>query len=56
MDDVAAVGGVERIGDLDGEVERLVGGKRLAFDAVPQRLAFEPLHDDEWPPSCSPTS
>ena len=49
MNDVAAVRRVQRIGDLDRELERLVAGKRLAVDAFLQRLPFEPLHHDEGP-------
>ena len=47
MDDAGGVRGVERIGDLHGEVEQRVDRQRRAVDAVAQRLAVEQLHDEE---------
>ena len=41
------VGGVERVGDLDAEVEDLIQLERLALDAVLERFAFQELHGDE---------
>ena len=49
MDDPLGVGGVERVRDLDGQVEDLVRGERLADDALFERPAFEELHGDEMP-------
>jgi hypothetical protein len=45
--DAFGVGGVERVGDLNGEAKRDVGLKRTAGDAVLQCHAFEKFHDDE---------
>ena len=51
MDDAVLVRGVERVGDLDAEVEDLVGLERPADDEpVLQRFAFHQLHDDEGLP------
>ncbi len=47
MDDALGVGGVEGVGDLDGELQQDVGFERTAVDAVLQGDAFEVLHDDE---------
>ncbi len=49
MNDVAAVRRVERIGDLNRQLERFVARKRLAVDAFLERLPFEQLHHDEGP-------
>src|SRR5215469_3092141 len=49
MDDALGMGGVEAVGDFDGMVEKLVGFKRAAFDAMLQRFAFEKFHHDEKP-------
>jgi hypothetical protein len=50
MDDGFLVGGLERVGDLHCEVDRVVDRQRLPIDAVIQRLALQILHDDEWVP------
>ncbi len=47
MDDPLGVRGVERVGDLDAEIEDLLQLERLALDAVLERLAFQELHGDE---------
>ena len=47
MDDGGAVRGVERIGDLDAEVEQVVERQRAARDALLERLALEQLHHHE---------
>ena len=49
MYDVRRVRGIERIGNLDGEVEQHVDAERLPSDSVPERLTFEQLHGDELP-------
>ena len=48
MNDAFCMGGIERVGNLDSEVEHLVERKRLLADAVLERLPFEQLHGDEW--------
>ena len=35
---------VERVGDLRGQLERLIERERAAFDAGRERLAFDLLH------------
>jgi hypothetical protein len=47
MNDAFCMRGVERVGNLDSEVEHLVERERLLSDAMFQRLAFEQLHGDE---------
>ena len=41
--------GVERVGDLDAEIEDLVDRQRLAGDVLIERLPVEQLHRDELP-------
>ena len=47
MDDAFAVGGVERVGDLNGEIEQIVEFHGAAGDGVLQGLAVEKFHGDE---------
>ena len=47
MNDALCVSGIERIGNLDSEVEHLVECERLLANPMLQRLAFEQLHGDE---------
>ena len=47
MDDPAPVGGVERVGDLDGDVERLVERHRAPLEPSLERLSLEALHHEE---------
>jgi hypothetical protein len=47
MNDAFAVGGVERVGNLDGEIEQVVQFHRAAGDGVLQSLAVEKFHRDE---------
>ena len=47
MNDAFGVGGIERVGDLDGQTERDVGLERAAGDAMFQRDPFEEFHGDE---------
>ncbi len=47
MNDAFCMRGVERVGNLDSEVEHLVECERLLADAMLQRLAFEQFHGDE---------
>jgi hypothetical protein len=47
MNDAFRVRGIERVGNLNPQVEHLVECERLLADAVLQRLAFEQLHGDE---------
>jgi hypothetical protein len=39
--------GVERVGDLDAETQRLLERKRLVANGVLESMAFEAFHDDE---------
>ena len=47
MDDSLCVGGVESIGDFDGEIEKQVEIERAARDAMLERGAFHVFHSDE---------
>ena len=47
VDDVLGVSGVERVCDLDAEVEKEFEVESFAFDEVLQGAAVEKLHDDE---------
>jgi hypothetical protein len=47
VDDAVGVGGVERVGDLDGEVEQRLEFELRARDEVLERLALEKFHGDE---------
>ena len=46
MDDSLPVRLVERVGDLDGEAQRLVERKPASAEPFGERLAFEQLHDE----------
>src|SRR5579864_6526379 len=48
MNDALAVSGVERIGNLDAEVEYGFIFQRFAENAVRQRLSLEILHGNKW--------
>ena len=47
--DAMGVSGVERVGDLDTEVEQLGQGQRTLRDALPERHTIQKLHRDEAP-------
>jgi len=47
MNDPAAVCFVERVGDFDGNLERLVGSEGLARKSGVKRLAFQ-VPRNEW--------
>ena len=47
MDDALRVGGVQRIGNLDGEVEQFVRLEQFPGNALLQGLALQQLHSDE---------
>ena len=47
MHDAQVMGGGQRIGDLDAQLEQLVEGHRPAPDALVEGRAVEALHDDE---------
>ncbi len=49
MHDALGMRGVQRIGDLDRDLQQLIGLQRFSGDALPQRLAFQQLHGDEGP-------
>ena len=49
MDDRFAVRRIQRIRDLDSEVEEILGLRRLSPDPVPERLALQQFHDNERP-------
>ena len=42
--------GVERIGDLDAQIEHRLDLQRLASDPVPERLPLQQFHGDEGSP------
>ena len=46
MDDALPVRGVERVGDLRGDLDGLAKRQRAARQALGQRLAGEVLHDE----------
>jgi hypothetical protein len=50
MDDPFGVGGIEPVGDLDGQVEDFISAQRLSPDAMFERVALQELHGDEAPP------
>ena len=47
MDDAGAVSGVERGGDLDGDLQGLIDRKRALCESRLERLAVEQLHHQE---------
>src|SRR5271169_4242455 len=47
VDDSFAVGGIERVGNLNGDVEYGLSVQRAAGDAVLQRRPVQKLHGDE---------
>ena len=48
MNDAAGMSGVERIGNLNREIEERGKRNRAAADSFAERLAFEQLHDEKW--------
>ena len=49
MNDAARVGGVQRVGDLDGEAEQSFGFERPSRDEVTQCHSIKELHHDQRP-------
>src|SRR5205085_49344 len=47
MDDALRMRGVKGVGNFDAEVDKLVDLERAAGEAIVERLALHPLHDDE---------
>ncbi len=47
MHDPLPVRLIQRIRDLDGDLERLIERQRALFQPLGQRLPFEILHDEE---------
>ena len=47
MHDALRVRGVQRVGDLDPEIDNLVNLEHAAGQSIVERLAFHPFHDDE---------
>ena len=47
MNDALGVGGVQRVGNVDGDAEENVRFQRASRDAIPQILPVQKLHDDE---------
>ncbi len=47
MNDPVPVRGVERVRDLDAEIQRLSEGERTGHEPVAERLPFDELHHDE---------
>ncbi len=50
MDDSLRVCGVERVGDLDAQIEHRFDLQRLASDPVPECLPLQQFHGDEGSP------
>ena len=50
MDDAFRVCGIQRIGDLDAQIEHRLDLHRLASDPVPERLPLQQFHGDEASP------
>ena len=48
MNDALGMRCFERIGDLNAEIEKLLGLECPALDAMLESLALEQLHGDEW--------
>ena len=44
------MGGIQRIGDLDAQIEHSFDLQRLASDLVPKRLPLQQFHSDEGSP------
>ena len=42
--------GVERVGDLDAQIEHSFNFQRFARDPVPKRLSLQQFHSDEGAP------
>ena len=47
MDDALDVSGVERVGNVDGNIEQAIEFERLAADEMLERLAIEKFHGDK---------
>ena len=56
MHDAVRVGGIERVGHLDGHVDEFADWDRPAGETFGERLAFEVFHDEVRLASASPTS
>ena len=50
VDDAFGVGGIERVGNLDGQRQNQLGFQRTPGDAVLQRQPIQKLHGDEGSP------
>ncbi len=50
MDDALRVRRIQRICDLDPQIERFINRQALARNSMLERLTFEMLHGDEGPP------
>src|SRR5271169_487530 len=50
MNDAFSMGGFERVGDLDSQLQHFLKGHRLAGDIVLEGLAVEKLHCNELLP------
>ncbi len=50
MDDPLRVCGIQRVGDLDAQIEHRFDLQRLASDPVPERLPLQQFHGDEGSP------
>ena len=48
VNDALLVRRIQRVGDLDRQVEQRLNLERLAFDQVPEGLPFQQLHGNEW--------
>ena len=50
MDDAFGVCGIQRIGDLDAQIENFLDQQRFAIHVPAQRFAFDEFHRQEWSP------
>ncbi len=46
MNDALGVRGIERIGDLNGQIEKGVGFESLPLDSLPECVALQQFHHD----------
>ena len=48
MNDAFGVGRIQRVGNLNAQIQNLLDGQRLAVHMPAQRFAFDELHRQEW--------
>jgi hypothetical protein len=47
VNDAGAMGAIERVADLDAELQNFAERQRAAYEAIRERLALEQLHDQK---------